>query len=489
MSWLNNVTPESMGLPSAAVEGMLDDLQSLCMHSFMVMRRNQVLAEGYWKPFSAQRKHRMYSVSKTFVSASIGHLVDKGLLSLDDKVVKFFPDKLPENPSPYLMDMTIRDLLMMATPHTRPTYARDRKDWVDSFFITEPDHPAGTVWAYDTSGSFILDVIVERVTGKTFLESMREDILDPIGFSKDAWCINSPDGYSWGGSGVECTTRDLARFATVFANHGQWEGRQLLSRQYVDEATSNLIDNNYTGHEDDTDGSFGYGYQVWQIRNGAYAFLGMGAQLALILPKEELVFVCTGDTQGNPNGYRQIFNALWDNIVVHLHDAALPEDAAAQKKLADRLAGLGVAPQKGSAASPWVEKISGKTFTMTANPMGITKMRLDFEGDTLTWSYTNPRGDKQIKLGLGHIEEGVFPEEHYFGPTIGTPAGRGYRCLSSAGWTRENQLVLRIWLTDDYYGNLAVNLGFKGDEVGVLMCKTAEWFLDEYQGFAGGKMA
>ena len=82
---------------------------------------------------------------------------------------------------------------------------------------------------------------------------------------------------------------------------------------------------------------------------------------------------------------------------------------------------------------------------------------------------------------------GTFPETHYFGDTIGTPSGKGYRYMAQAVWTEERTLVLRVYLIDMYFGNFTATFAFKGDEVALSMEKTAEWFLEEYQGFTAGK--
>ena len=105
----------------------------------------------------------MYSVSKTFVSTAIGLLVDEGRISLDDRICDYFKDQLPANPHPYLLNTRIRDLLMMASPYTTNTYHRYAKDWTWTFFNTEPSHPSGTISQLNTSATFILDVLVERL--------------------------------------------------------------------------------------------------------------------------------------------------------------------------------------------------------------------------------------------------------------------------------------------------------------------------------------
>src|SRR5690606_31951476 len=131
---------------------------------------------------------------------------------------------------------------IMSTPNSANSYTRDDSDWAATFFQKEPSHPPGTIFSYDTSATVVLNTIVERISGVPFLEYMRPRLLDPIGFSENAWCIQTPEGTSWGGSGVICTLQDMAKLAYVCLNKGRWDGRQLISEEYIREATSKQID-------------------------------------------------------------------------------------------------------------------------------------------------------------------------------------------------------------------------------------------------------
>ena len=114
-------------------------------------------------------------------------MIDEGKLKLDDKIVKFFKIKHLGTLHPYLAEATVRDLLMMATPHSTNSYTRNDDDWAATFFNKKPSHPPGTIFSYDTAATVILNTIVERISGVPFLEYMRDKLLDPIDFSKDAW--------------------------------------------------------------------------------------------------------------------------------------------------------------------------------------------------------------------------------------------------------------------------------------------------------------
>src|SRR5262245_56822500 len=108
-------TPESQGVSSAAVLALVEALDQVdVMHSFMLVRHGRVIAEGWWTPYDARSSHELYSLSKSFTSTAVGIAAGESKLSLDDEVLKFFPDDAPANPGPNLKAMRVRDLLTMA---------------------------------------------------------------------------------------------------------------------------------------------------------------------------------------------------------------------------------------------------------------------------------------------------------------------------------------------------------------------------------------
>ncbi len=484
--------PEEAGVSPKWVENYIANVESRGMvcHSFLMMRGGKVFAEGYWAPFQRDDLHRMYSVSKTFVSAAVGMLIDEGKLRLTDRVADFFPDKLPARPHPWILEATVEDLLRMATPHSASTTGPGDSDWVRTFFDPHiaPSHPSGTVYSYDTSGTYVLDALVERLSGKPFLEYLKDKMLREIGFSENAWCVKAPEGISWGGSGVECTTRDLARFASVFLNGGCAGGKRYLSEAYVRAATSRQIDNCVSGHRDFMHGN-GYGYQIWMTHDDSFSFCGMGGQLAICIPKHDFLFVCTSDVQGNHTDYVGIYSALWKEIVEKLSPVSLPGDDAAFAAMQERIQSLtAVIPVQGAGSSPSFAPYNAKTYRLDENPMEISRLSITLEGDEGVFDYDTPRGRKAIRFGMGRYILGEFPETHYFGDTIGVPAGRAYRCMTAGVFSEPKKLVLACCLIDDYFGNFTATFCFKGNEIAVYMQKTAEWFLNEYQGFAAGRM-
>lgn len=478
------LSPESAGIPSEAVRRFIEriDRKQICMHGFLLVRYGQIAAEGYWSPYTPDRLHRMYSVSKSFVSLAVGLLIDEGKLALGDRVADYFPDKVPQDMHRWLAEATVRDLLLMATPHSDLTYGVHDLDWSWCFFNKKPSHPAGTIFCYDTAATVVLSAIVERICGMPFLEYMRPRLLDPIGASKDVWCIRTPEGPSWGGSGVLCTLRDLAKTAYVCLNKGRWGDHQLISKDYITAATSKQIDNRLSGN-------VGYGYQIWREKENGFSFRGMGSQLAMCFPDKDFIFTCISDTQGSGATGSGIYEAMWEELFPYLADGSLPEQPEEKKKLQEKIGQLQILPQAGAHDSPLSERIHDRWYHLEDNVMGITRSKLTFAQDSVRWSYTNAQGDNELEFGLGACLPGLFPQKNYFGGQIGQIPGKRYECLSSAAWVEPNKLDLLVYVTDDYLGTLKMTMAFKDNEVSIHMVKVAEWFLNEYEGFAGGSLA
>src|SRR5690348_10675640 len=156
-------TPEAQGIPSAAVLSFIEAVDKLdSLNSFMLVRHGQVIAEGWWAPYNAQSPHSMYSLSKSFTSTAVGLAIAEGRFSLDDEVLKFFPEKAPANPSANLKAMRVRDLLRMNTGHeTEPTRPPDQS-WRTLFLNQPVKFKPGTHFLYNTSATYMLSAIVEK---------------------------------------------------------------------------------------------------------------------------------------------------------------------------------------------------------------------------------------------------------------------------------------------------------------------------------------
>jgi hypothetical protein len=225
------------------------------------------------------------------------------------------------------------------------------------------------------------------------------------------------------------------------------------------------------------------------IRHGGFCTNGMGSQHAFCFPEKDMVLVSTGDTQAVPGGSDLILDRFWETLYSRVSDGKLPENKAAFSRLDEKLRCLEFPPVDGAACSPLAGELSGKTWILDENPMGIKTLSFDFARDGALMRYANATGDHELPFGLGRYCEGVFPETHYFGRRIGQPLGRGYRAKAAGAWFNPQSLTVYVYLIDDYLGTLKMNFFFKDDQITLIMSKAAEWFLDEYSGTASGRLA
>ncbi len=485
----NIVTPESVGISSKRVKRYFELLNrhGLAMHSVLMARGDNLFCEAYYKPYSADDIHRMYSVTKSYIGVAVCELASRGLISLDDKIVDYFKDKIPENVHPYLEAQTIRSMLKMQTcMHNTEWYRNDIDDRIAYYFSRQPDHYPETGFWYDSDGSFVLGVLIERVTGKRPLEYLREICLDEIGFSKSAKCLDVVGGYSWGDSALICTPKDTMLFARLLANGGVWNGKRLLSEETVRLSTANYTDTHSFGILDN--GSFGYGYQIWHSFSEGFAFLGMHGQRIIYDKNTDTILACTGGNIGETTS-ELIVSLFYSEIVDYIQSDSLPENTDAQQELDQAINNLEIPVAYGKESSEFEQVISGKEFTVKDNKMGITRFKLSFNENGGEFCYTNAQGEKTLMFGRKKNVIQQFPQTGYSGQVGGiADEDNTYRCAVSAAWGEEQKINIKVQIIDDYIGLLEIMIGFNQNHAWLVMRKEAENFLNEYDGTADAEM-
>ena len=290
----------------------------ISLNTVQVSVRGETVAHAVSEPTGLDTPQRMYSVSKTVTGLAIGLLADEGLLSLDDPVTEHFPEMGPVHP--WLEATTLRHMLAMRGPHSSTTYKRTDDGWLESYFRVPPTHPPGTVFTYDTSASYTLAALVERLSGTSLPDYLRPRLFDPLGISPDLRFLTGPEGIAHGGSGLICTPRDLLRLAHLLLDDGVHDGVRLLPADYLRAATSPQADTALQSSAAALRG--GYGYQLWLPRPGWWLMFGLGGQLVYGNPARGLAVVVTADFQACPSGDRfidDVLDLLIDPLVDELH--------------------------------------------------------------------------------------------------------------------------------------------------------------------------
>lgn len=332
------VTPESMGLSSAAVLALLDRLEKgdHDPHSLIVLRDGKSLVEGWWAPYRRDRVHRLYSLSKSFTSVAVGLAIHEGRLTLDDRVLDFFPNEAPEDPSENLRTMRVRDLLTMTCGQDADDRSADMLKepdgvWIRAFLRRPLPHKPGTHFFYNSSATYALSAILQKLTGETLLDYLQPRLLDPLGVGPARW-ESDPHGINVGGWGLYLTTDAIARFGQLLLQRGRWGDRRLIPEDWIDEATSAHADNSANVNPD---WRLGYGYQFWRSRHGFRADGAFG-QFCVVVPERSLVVAITSAT----DDMQDVLDAVWDEILAPLTDGPLPENPDAAEALRTRLANL-----------------------------------------------------------------------------------------------------------------------------------------------------
>src|SRR5271154_1997888 len=208
--------PEARGVSSRSILAFLDDVRgaNVELHSFMLYRRGDVIAEGWWDPYRADRIHMMHSVTKSVTACAVGLAMADGRFGLRDKVGSFFPEMLPASVDPKLAAMTVEDLLTMRTGHREEVsgavWRPIKTSWVAEFFKIPVVDPPGTTFLYTSAATYMLSAIISKTTGEPASEYLRPRLFEPLDFKGYQWPLD-PHGISPGANGFSCRTADLLK--------------------------------------------------------------------------------------------------------------------------------------------------------------------------------------------------------------------------------------------------------------------------------------
>ena len=290
-----------------------DWLKSTYTDSVVVMHKGKVVYERYLNQMTPETPHLLFSVTKSFTGLLAAQLAHEGKIDLDAMVTKY----IPELADSAWGDMKVREVMDMTGAvryrevFTDPTsevfpylYASNLlpppsgyggpKD-IYSFLKTlkkEGEH--GTGFVYRTVHSEVLGWIVSRVTGKHFSDVMSDRIWSKLGAEEDAYIMLDPVGTPLQGSGLNATTRDLARFGEMLRRGGTYNGQKVLDKAVVDELQKGGDREKFKAAPNRAAWA-GYSYhnQWWISHNadGTFEALGVNGQYVHINPAAQMVVV------------------------------------------------------------------------------------------------------------------------------------------------------------------------------------------------------
>ena len=450
-------SPESQGLDSAVLAEAVDYVRAkrIPLHSFLIVRNGVMVLDAYFWPYQGREVHDVASVTKSFTSTAIGLAIDKGFVAgVDEKVDQFFASARNDS-DPRRSRLSLRNLLTMTSGFDCNTDGgekalaamRSSRDWaayaIGLPMITEP----GSQFAYCSCNNHILSSVVTAKTGMSVSQFLQSNLFDTLGI-KDAVWPQDPKGRSHGWGDLHLHPTDMARVGLLFLNEGRWGDRQVLSRDWIRNATRQNVH---------VRSGVGYGYSWWinTERPPIFEAEGRGGQRISVLPKENIVLVFTGGGVNTDEIAPFLFRSIRSNV-------AIPENTVGQQRLQRALnESLKEVIEPSNSLTPALARsVSGVTYTLAPNPLDLRTLRLDFN-----------KG-KETLATLGFAETRWIARVGLDGRRRFAPGGPHGLALASAGrWISDSEFLLDVDTVANV-NHFLFRLRVDGDQAQILMSET-----------------
>ncbi|CAG0937233.1 6-aminohexanoate-dimer hydrolase [Thermoflexales bacterium] len=303
--------PEAQGLDAPKLAEMLAAIEQrqLDLHSLLIIRNGYLVSETYFGSYQADTRHQLYSCTKSFIATLVGIALDKGYLEgTDQRILDFFPAHQFANLDEQKSAMTLEDTLTMRTglawQEGDPAYRElfMSADWLKTVLDKPMDSAPGSEFNYCSGCSHVLSAVLHQATDTNPRDFADQHLFKPLGISNVRWDSDA-EGIPVGGWGLQLTPRDMAKLGYLYLHKGQWDGQQIVSAQWVEDATRTHAE---------TGGDLGYGYQWWTYPAlEAYTALGRGGQTIFVVPELDLIVVTTAQL----DDHDEIFNLVRQYIL------------------------------------------------------------------------------------------------------------------------------------------------------------------------------
>lgn len=480
-------TPEQQGVNSNMLNFLyhrLNALHEVDIHHMMVLRHDTVIGELHATPYRATDLHTLYSASKTVTALAVGLAIDDGLLSVEDKVSKHLRDKMPATLSPALDSLTVRHMLMMAAGRQPDlSIPEGDADWLTAWFAGDFSG-VGQRFIYDSMCTHALAMIVSRLTGKRVLDYVRERIFTPLHITDADWEL-APDSVETAGWGLRLHAESEAKLGLLMLHGGEWQGKQLISRQWIKEMTRMHISTQepapklslkqrilkflrgiwhtirswFTGYNIDHY-YLGYGYQTKAIqhpRAESFFAAGYGGQIIYVVPKVDMVFVINGRAAN----YGDELNTIYYSFIEPLIGGKVAPDAVSDVDFS-------IDPPQGDATHRLEQQLLGNLITLEDNLLGLKTIEVNRAGDDLQFTMTDHRGPLRVVATCGQWRFTTSNDRPIYimecrNQLDGTR--RPFTSVAAYAWQGDT-LALRLdWL--DGGDNRRLKIAFDGNDVTV----------------------
>lgn len=237
----------------------------------------------------------LYSCTKSILSIAVGIALDQNKIDLSKDSLYYIPEKYKANLSKEQKEkwekLSLHRLMTMSVPGF-PFRAPD-DNYMDFSLANEDFNPDEVSFNYSNICSYIVGVALTEALGEDAWEFIQKNILKPLDIT-DATCSRCSKGYFYGASGMEMSVNDLSKVGLLLYNKGVYNGKRIVSEEYLNKATS-ILQMNLEG---------GYGYYFWKYLEG-YSMNGKFKQKCYILPERKLIITYLADIEDGSNVLRE----------------------------------------------------------------------------------------------------------------------------------------------------------------------------------------
>jgi hypothetical protein len=327
----------------------------------------------------------------------------------------------------------------------------EQENWVKCFLGWPITNAPGTQFMYNSAATYMLSAIVQQVTGQKVVDYLQPRLFESLSIQGATW-ETCPRGINVGGWGLSIQSEGLAKLGQLYLQKGVWQGRQILPAQWVEEATTFKIQQPAPAKpsrpNDQNDWLQGYCYQFWRCRHNAFRGDGAFGQYMIVMPDQDAVVAITAET----SDMQSELDLVWQHLLPAMKEQPLARDPQSQAELRQTLSSLILRPPTGQSTSPLADRISGKTFKLGSNELGLQSASFVFEKDGCRFTLRDSEHEYPIACGAGRWQRGetALPGTPPRLISGGAPrSGTKSKLAASGAWTDQNtfQMVLRYYET------------------------------------------
>ncbi len=386
--------PGTVGVSYGDANRLLDEIEASGTepHTLLVMRHGVPVIEGYWAPYGPGMIHGDQSLTKTLTGIALGTAITDGLLSLDDRLIDLFPEYAHHAAGKKWWDeLKVRHICTMGTGMESQPPVTD-PDWTEKFFTIDIVHQPGTALYYNSIACSMVGACIRKKTGLGLIDYLTPRVFDVIGIdpARIAWHRHE-DGLENGSGGWISSVRDNALLMELYRRGGVWDGKRILSREWVDFALQ--VQNPHS------DGAK-YGGMMWMYPGFMLADGAMG-QWSMLFPREDTV-ISIQQTISSQETTEKVRNAL-ARFAASAGENAVAWTEEETAAFEHRLACLAIpAPRYGENRAA-LEQLNGRTLKVTegkarffADDLCIFNRRYDSPVDAYSFAFHN----SELTLGV-----------------------------------------------------------------------------------------